>query len=203
MEEKRKILRNAAISSLGIYTEYVLGLIVSIWIARSLGPTEFGHYAFIIWLCGWLMLASNHALPTSAIKFIAEARGSGGEELAHSVGHHMLQLQIMSSAIIVALFLVGVTIDSPDDWKGSVAIIAVLVAVAVYSKAGYTMLSSIAKGYEQFRPAAVSAFISGLVNVTLVGAWSLAHGTVRGYTAIFAVLGLVLNASVRLQLVRY
>ena len=74
MQERLSIIRNAAISSVGTYAEYALGLVTSIWIARALGPTDFGYYSFTVWLCGWMLVASNHALTMSSIKFLAEAR---------------------------------------------------------------------------------------------------------------------------------
>ena len=50
MNIRTKALRNTMFSSVGIYTEYVLGMLTSIFIARHLGPSEFGAYSAIIWL---------------------------------------------------------------------------------------------------------------------------------------------------------
>lgn len=202
MKERKAFLRNAAVSSLGTYGEYILGLFASVWIARSLGPTDFGHYAFIIWLCGWLMLASNNALPMSVIKFVAEARGAENSTLAQSIANRMLRLQVISSIVVVGCFLVAIGFDRPNDWEGSAVAIAVLVSLAVITKSGYTMLAAIGKGYEQFKPEALAALVAGFLNVILVYVWSTQHGTVLGYLVIFAILGALLNLGVRIQLSR-
>lgn len=202
MRERKAVLRNAAVSSLGTYGEYILGLVVSVWVARALGPTEFGHYSFIIWLCGWLILASNHGLPMSAIKFIAEARGTGDADLAHGVASQMVRLQRISAGLVCGAFVAAAAVWRPRDWAGSVLEICGLVCIAVAAKSGYTMLAAIGKGYEQFRPEALAAFVAGAVNVLLVSTWSFVHGGVLGYLAAFAILSVCLNVGVRFQLQR-
>ena len=74
MKAKIALLRNVAWVAMAGYIEAAVGLLAGVLIARTLGPTDYGHYAFAIWLCGVLIMAGNHGLPTSSIKFIAEAR---------------------------------------------------------------------------------------------------------------------------------
>ena len=50
MNTRSQTLRNTVFSSVGMYTEYVLGMLTSIVIARHLGPEGFGAYGAIIWL---------------------------------------------------------------------------------------------------------------------------------------------------------
>src|SRR3546814_12756729 len=50
MNTRSTIVRNTLFSSVGIYTEYFLGMLTSIIIARHLGPADFGTYSLVIWL---------------------------------------------------------------------------------------------------------------------------------------------------------
>ena len=50
MNTRDQVIRNTLSSSLGIYTEYFLGMLTSIIIARHLGPADFGAYSLVIWL---------------------------------------------------------------------------------------------------------------------------------------------------------
>ena len=43
-------LRNTLYSSVAMYTEFVLGMVTSILIARHMGPDAFGSYSAAIWL---------------------------------------------------------------------------------------------------------------------------------------------------------
>jgi O-antigen/teichoic acid export membrane protein len=58
------------------YLSYASGLLSSILVARTLGPHDYGVYAYIIWLAGVSVSIVNHGLPVSAIKFISEVTGS-------------------------------------------------------------------------------------------------------------------------------
>ena len=50
MNRRVAVLRSIGIVTVSTYIEYALGLLMSVWIARSLGPSDFGRYAFTVWL---------------------------------------------------------------------------------------------------------------------------------------------------------
>ena len=50
MSSRAHTLRNTLFSTVGLYTEFALGMLVSIVIARHLGPQTFGAYSGVIWL---------------------------------------------------------------------------------------------------------------------------------------------------------
>ena len=93
MNRRLAVLRSVTIVSVSTYIEFAIGFVVSVWIARALGPADFGRYAFTVWLCGWLIVCSNHALTTSSTKFIAEAdkRADGLVDLAGKQGDALIQ----------------------------------------------------------------------------------------------------------------
>jgi hypothetical protein len=74
---RAEVIRNTLFSSVGTYTEYFLGMLVSIIIARHLGPGDFGTYSLVVWLVACGVIATNAGSTTTMIKFIAELRGSG------------------------------------------------------------------------------------------------------------------------------
>ena len=45
---QEKVVRNLLLANSSNYMEYFFGLLVSMLIARSLGPSEFGTYVFLI-----------------------------------------------------------------------------------------------------------------------------------------------------------
>src|SRR5215470_11499263 len=117
MNRRMAALRSMAMVSASTYVEYALGLFISVWIARALGPADFGRYAFTVWLCGWLMTFCNHALTTSSTKFIAEAYGAGMPAVASHVSYRLMRNQAWSCAVVIALFFLGVAIIQPQEWK--------------------------------------------------------------------------------------
>ena len=77
MNDRSRTLSNTFFSSVGMYTEYVLGMLTSIIIARHLGPDGFGTYSLVIWLVAVGVATTNSGTASAAIKFVAELRGAG------------------------------------------------------------------------------------------------------------------------------
>ena len=76
MSTRSDAVRNTLFSSIGVYTEYILGMLVSILIARHLGPADFGIYSLVVWLVSCGVTLTNAGSTTTMIKFVAELRGS-------------------------------------------------------------------------------------------------------------------------------
>ena len=81
VNERRRTLSNTAYSTLGLYAEYLLGLVASILVARELGPAELGIYGLVVWIVATAVVVANAGITTAAIKFVAELRGGGHEAL--------------------------------------------------------------------------------------------------------------------------
>lgn len=203
MKQRLAVLRSVTLVSVSTYVEYALGLVVSIWIARTLGPADFGRYAFTVWLCSWLMTCSNHALTTSSTKFIAEADGAGRPDLASHIAYRLSRYQNVSSAVVVLLFVLATLIIRPVEWRQSLWPISGLVIVAVVSKANYAMLVAIEKGQERFEPVSLATVLSGVINVGLISAATMVHAGLVAFFALFAVACLMLNLINRLAFHRY
>ncbi|WP_233842634.1 oligosaccharide flippase family protein [Dyella sp. 2HG41-7] len=203
MKQRLAVLRSVTLVSVSTYVEYALGLVVSIWIARTLGPANFGRYAFTVWLSGWLMTCSNHALTTSSTKFIAEADGASRPDLASHIAYRLSRYQNLSSLIVVVLFVASVLMIRPSEWQQPLWPIIVLVIVAVVSKANYAMLVGIEKGQESFEPVSIATVLSGVINVALITAATMAHADMVSFFALFAVACLMLNLINRLAFHRY
>jgi O-antigen/teichoic acid export membrane protein len=203
MNRRLAVLRSVTIVSVSSYIEYALGLVVSIWIARALGPADFGRYAFTIWLCSWLITCCNHALTTSSTKFIAEADGAGRADVAAYIGGRLSRLQHMSSAAVLAVFLLAVLAIRPEEWQGYLLPVTVLVVIATLAKANYGMLVAIEKGQEHFEPEAIAVVGAGVIGLLLVIGATLAHAGLLAFVALFAVSSLLLNLINRLAYRRY
>src|SRR5690606_17414992 len=57
------------------YVTYAVGLLVSIIVARSLGPEDFGRYSYVVWVAGILLALGNNGLSTTAIRFMSDLLG--------------------------------------------------------------------------------------------------------------------------------
>jgi O-antigen/teichoic acid export membrane protein len=203
MKGRIALLRNVAMMSIASYAELAFGLILGVVIARSLGSAQFGHYAFSVWACGTLTTLINNALTMSSIKFIAEARGAGYQDVAAALHARLLRWQGISTAIVLSGFAAMVAIHTPQEWKESSVALMPLLVIGAWSRSGYTMLASIGKGNERFEVESAALVFSALMNLLLVSALSVTGGSLIGFFAVYAVCGMIQNLTARVVLRRF
>lgn len=197
MKEKIALLRNVALVAMASYIESAVGLLAGVLIARTLGPTDYGHYAFGIWMCGALIMAGNNALPTSSIKFLAEARGAGREEVASALVRRFLRLQYISSGLVLGIFAVVMAVRPVSDWADHLPLMLGIAVVAVWSRAGFWMRGAISKGYELFVPENVALAVTAIANLVLIVTLAWKGASVAEFFAVYAGLGILSNLLVR------
>lgn len=197
------MLRNVAWVAMASYLEAAGGLIAGVLIARTLGPSDYGHYAFGIWLCGVLIMASNNGLPLASIKFLAEVRGSGRVDMLPSVVSHFVRLQWVCSALVMALFVVAMTLNPIDDWLNALPLMLTIAVVGSWARAGYWMWGAISIGHELFVPKNLSLALMALVNVVLVALLAWRNASIAQFFMLYAMLGLAANLLLRWMLARH
>ena len=162
-------LRNTLYSSVAMYTEFLLGMLTSIVIARYLGPEAYGSYSSAIWLVGLGIALTNSGTASSAIRFIAELRGAGQGERSSTLLLRLLRLQrayllVVLLAIGVGLYMAGHRIVSMFDHR----LLYGFLVIAITLRSSYMFQIGIAKGHEDFRSIALIALVSAPVNLLLV-----------------------------------
>ena len=169
MNTRSQTLRNTVFSSVGMYTEYVLGMLTSIFIARHLGPDGFGAYGAVIWLVAMGVATTNSGTATAAIKFIAELRGAGREELIPELLDYLRRAQrwfllfvLLAGAAII--LLAGNRIAPTFN---HVMLLGFL-ALGISLRASYMFNIGVAKGFENFRANAIVALICTPLNLAMV-----------------------------------
>ena len=169
MSARRQVLRNTFFSSAGIYTEYFLGMLTSIIIARQLGPSGFGAYSLAIWLVLTGVVITNSGVASAVIKFVAELRGAGRESQIRSLLAWAWRVQ---AGFLVGVCAVGAVLFfaygdriAPD--VNDYVLLAILVATTIL-RALYMLNIGIAKGYENFRATAKVAMIVAPLNLLAI-----------------------------------
>jgi len=188
MNTRSTTLRNTGFTSVAIYTEYFLGMLTSILIARDLGPDGFGAYSLVIWLVAVSMTVANAGTAGAVIRFVAELRGAGTPELLAPLLARMRRLQQHILLLVLAggaaLFWFAGDHLVPGF---NHVLLFLLMALATGLRANYMFNVCIAKGFEQFRATAVIATVAAPANLALVAlAWWIS-APVEGFLAVYAV----------------
>ena len=187
MNERRRALSNTAYSTLGLYAEYLLGLVASILVARELGPADLGIYGLVVWIVATAVVVANAGITTAAIKFVAELRGGGHEALVPALVQRLRFLQRVMLGVVLAgvalLYLGAGTRLMPGVDAGLFALL--LAAIAL--RAPYMFNIAVAKGAQDFRGTALVAGVGAVSNLLLVAIAFARGAALQVFIAIYAV----------------
>jgi O-antigen/teichoic acid export membrane protein len=195
MTERARALRNTMFSSVGIYTEYFLGMLTSIFIARHLGPNDYGAYSAIIWLVAMGVAITNAGTASAVIKFVAELRGAGKDELIAptiSYLHHAQRWFLLVVLSLVGLLLVfsGQHVAPGfNHWM-----IFGFLAIGIALRSQYMFNVGIAKGFENFRATAIVASVATPINLGMVVVAWMMDADVRVLLLVFLISGAIFYA---------
>ncbi|OOG53670.1 polysaccharide biosynthesis C-terminal domain-containing protein [Rhodanobacter sp. C03] len=186
MSTRDSTLRNTLFSSIGIYTEYFLGMVAAIMIARHLGPTDYGIYGLFIWFASVGVVVTNSGIANGVIKFVAELRGIGREDLIVPLLGRLRRAQVWHMALvaIAAAFLFLVARKRVAGDLGPIDFCLLLFAVGM--RAPYMFNIAIAKGFEAFDATAKVALVAAPVNLAMVIAASLLHASISWFLVVYA-----------------
>jgi len=143
-------LRAAAVMTLSTYVTVALGLVVSAILARSLGPDDYGRYAYLLWLVGLLVTIGNHGLPISATRHISELKGAGQEAEASSLYSWLKRWQWTSLLATASVFAACMPFVEPIGWSGHSLLFTALCILCFVPKAFFFFHTSVAKGHGAF-----------------------------------------------------
>jgi O-antigen/teichoic acid export membrane protein len=188
MNTRSATLRNTGFATVAVYTEYFLGMLTSILIARDLGPADFGTYGLVLWFIAVGMTAANSGTAGGVIKFIAELRGAGTPELIAPLLAYLRRAQRIFLAVVlvigtVVFFTAGDHLLPGFDHGVLFAILAISTAL----RANYMLNLGVAKGFEHFRATALIAMIVTPINLLMVLVGFLLQAPVEGFLAVYMV----------------
>lgn len=186
MKTRDRTLRNTLFSSLGIYTEYFLGMLAAIMIARHLGPAEYGVYGLFMWLVSVGVVITNSGVTTGVIKFVAELRGGGNDALIVPAIQSLRRAQHLHLLVALgigmgAYLLLGHHLPLPMGWVEFLMLLGSMVM-----RASYMFNVAVAKGFEAFDATAKIALVAAPLNLALVILAMLLKGSIFWFVVVYA-----------------
>lgn len=186
MTPQTSTLRSAALIAASTYVTTALGFLVSVIIARSLGPHDYGQYAYLVWLSGFLVTIGNHGLSISGIRFISECIGRGDQLEAQNTHHWLRRQQLLSVAVVLVIFSISTYFFKPAGWMESTALLLAVIFISVIGKAFFIFNISIAKGYKKFSVESWSNMIMSLIYTAGAATLALGHASLTGFAIFFS-----------------
>ena len=189
VQNTKTIMRNSLWYGLEVGIALVAAFVVSVTVARAVGPKDLGYYAYITWLTNISKWVGGLGIPLSTRKYMAEYLGRGEAGTARAVFFVTFRLQAMMAAAITALGLILVFTVSEPSYR----IISTMLVVALFPRMTLNVPSQANMAAENMRanvPASVlnNVLTVGLVSLSLIRGWGLLGVSISmliGHTAEF------------------
>lgn len=162
-----KVLTNTFYSSVNVYLEYFLGLVVSILIARSLGPSEYGNYTYLIWIASFCIILTNAGISTGAIKFFAELRASDKNNLLVKVYSYFRRYQLVKVAVVLLVLSLLVSFFPQALGGGEYISLIWILMLGILFKSYHMYRVGVLKGFERFDYLAFTVILTSPLNLVL------------------------------------
>ena len=165
--QRQTVARNLLLANSSNYLEYFLGLLVSMLIARSLGPSDFGVYVFLIWLVSIAVAIANEGLSLSVTKHVAERAGHADHPAASIIIRHFERGHLNRLLVIMApLALIAFVNSQPSTYGFTfAAFVAFALAASFFFRARHMLRVATFRGLENFWGVAIAPFLITPVNL--------------------------------------
>lgn len=185
------LFRSALLMTGSTYVAYAAGLVINTLIARSLGPADYGRYAYLIWLSGVLVVLMNSGLTVSAIRFLSETLGRNDIEGTGRLHGWFKRLQRWSIVAVALVFIACLPLLKPAGWEQDLWLFGIVCLGASSAKALYLFTVSVGKGHGRFDIEARSMSLLSVANLALVGVMFLAlRGSLESYLWLFLAISI-------------
>jgi len=101
-----KILKNTYYNSINRFVAFASSVILSIIVARFLGPSNFGTYSLVGFTVTAGELLANLGLGIVGTKYISEFYNSANKETVSSIVNYILKVKLIATTIVAVCFLV-------------------------------------------------------------------------------------------------
>lgn len=195
MNTAARTLRNTAQSTLASWTEFFLGMVVSIIVARSLQPELYGHFSFMMWCATVFVIVSNGGLSTGVIKFLAEDERA---PIRRAVHDYMKVAQRRFLLVTSLLSLLAGLAFSEFFRQTAILPLWLLLLAASSVKAAYIFKVSASKGREHFGTIARVVLIVAPFNLLANALVAWAAPSLAAFLAVYLCTSLAYLACMRL-----
>lgn len=151
MENKKlQIAKNSIYAFGSTSLRVVFGLILSVIIARMLGPSQMGIYSYIGWLVGIFVTIANLGLPTSLIKYVAEYKEKKEFTTISIMIRKILKFETIISFGLIIIFILSSLIFIKNNKDSLMLIYFILASFWIFPEVLNNIMRSTTYGLQKF-----------------------------------------------------
>jgi O-antigen/teichoic acid export membrane protein len=187
MTNTRTIARNAGWYGLENAISFFVGLVTSIAIARTLGPTKMGYIIYVIWIASVVSSLGGMGIPATTRKYMAEFLGRGDRGTARFIYFRTLLFQAGLATVATGGLILWVLGDARGEYK----LASVLVVLSIWPSMVNSISAQANVAREELSANLPASVISILVFFVMVAATVVLKWGVVGFGASVLAMRLV------------
>jgi O-antigen/teichoic acid export membrane protein len=174
MSQTRTVFKNTMWSGVDLVVDVVLPPLMSILVARALGPTKLGAYTYIMWISSMATLLGCRGIPLAIFKYMADYAGQRRPGAVAAIFRVGLIYQSAIALVLVGAGLCWAAFFSLPDHR----LFVMLAVLAIFPAALMGIATSAHATMEELGPNVIASAVGGAVNaigtiLALVMHWDL------------------------------
>jgi stage V sporulation protein B len=101
-----RLIRNSVFNLFNTFFLMVTTWAISIWIARQLGPSDYGIFNLVLWLVGTFSWVVGMGLIHAVTKFIAEHDGKKDRKAVSAIVFFVMKIELALSAVVTIILII-------------------------------------------------------------------------------------------------
>lgn len=158
MSRVATVMRNSLWSALDLLVDVVMPPVISIVVARRMGPEKLGAFSYVMWISSALMVLVGFGISNAARKYLPEFAGQKNPGLFRAVLRLSMGVQTGCALLFALCGLAWVYGELPQDEHG----FASLAMISVFPGSVMAIATAANEAMEDLRPNVVCSVIGGL-----------------------------------------
>jgi len=105
MTNSSRLIKNSVVTLFNTFFMIMSSWVISIWVARQLGPENYGIFNLVLWLTGTVTWAAGMGLIHAVTKYIAEYNGKSDKNDLRPIILYVLKIEITISVFSTAVLV--------------------------------------------------------------------------------------------------
>ncbi|WP_456369180.1 flippase [Geoglobus sp.] len=187
----RRVAKNAIYNSSAVLIGNISGLIITIYLARALGPENFGLYSLSISVAFLVLTFTDLGITQTLVRYISEAYGKGNRPLVRGYIKELGKVKLILAVSVSATLLIisnylALSVFHNEKMATPLRIVSLFILVHPLS----TFLTGIFNGLNDFRANLVRSIVYELFRVV-----SILLLVTLGFAVIGAISGFVIASA--------
>lgn len=165
MDTVKKVAKGTLFNFITTLTKWLRAIVISVVVARMLGPSEFGLYTLIIWVILISGMFVNLGFTTTTAKYVSEYKGRDDSAAVVGIIRFVLEIQAVAGIIVTLVIFSASPHIAAIFSESKFGYLFAIAAVGILPSALFDISSYIFTGLQQFKYLAAITFITSFIAV--------------------------------------